>query len=67
MTLENEYKRTDFSVLSKVKESLRQKLREERKATSMGVKIELGFDDLDMLAAAGKPSSRKRDSETPED
>ena len=67
MTLENEYKRTDFSVLSKVKESLRQKLREERKATSMGVKIELGFDDLDMLAAAGKPSNRKRDSENPED
>lgn len=63
MLLENEYKRTDFSVLSKVKESLRQKLHRERKAALMGVKVELGFDDLDMITAAGKPTTRKRDSE----
>lgn len=63
MVLENEYKKTDFSVLSKVKESLRQKLHKERKANFTGYKVELGFDDLDMLAAAGKPVNRKRDLE----
>ena len=63
MVLENEYKKTDFSVLSKVKESLRRKLHKERKANLTGYKVELGFDDLDMLAAAGKPVNRKRDLE----
>jgi len=67
MALENEYKRTDFSVLSKIKESLRQKLHRERKSATMGLKIELGFDDLDMLAAAGKPANRKRNLENNED
>lgn len=60
MNLEQEYKAMDFSRFSKVKDSLRQKLREERKnvVAPINVKMELNFDDLDYAAAAGNPNAR---------
>ena len=55
MDIEREYNAVDFSRFSKVKESLRARLHQERQkaAPSPLGKIELGFEDLDYVAAAG--------------
>ena len=55
MSMEREYSAVDFSGFSKVKESLRQKLHQERQKAAPAAlgRVELGFDDLDCIAAAG--------------
>lgn len=55
MDIEREYSTVDFSRFSKVKESLRTRLLQERKkaAPSPLGKVELDLDDLDYVAAAG--------------
>ena len=62
MDMEREYSAVDFSRFSKVKESLRARLRQERqKAVSSPLgRIELGFDDLDYVAAAGTGTPPQR-------
>ena len=55
MDIEREYNAVDFSRFSKVKESLRARLHQERqKAVSYPLgRVELDLDDLDYVAAAG--------------
>ena len=54
MTIEDRFAQTDFSQLSKIKDSLLLRLKLRRRA----INEEMSLEDLDMVAAAGNPISR---------
>ncbi len=56
MSIEREYGAVDFSRLSKVKDSLRDKLHHIRRQAPSGLNNKkLSLEDLDYVAAAGTP------------
>ena len=61
MSIEQKYSDVDFSRFSKVKESLRARLHQERRnaAPSPWGRTELSLDDLDYVAAAGTGTPAK--------
>ena len=53
MTLDDRFEQTDFSQLSRVKDSLLLRLQLRRRA----INEEMSFDELDQVAAAGQPKA----------
>lgn len=68
MSIQQAYEEMDFSQFSQVKETLRQRIHEKinQTPTLFGIRRELEWEELDQLAAAGRPM-RKEDSDTNED
>ena len=54
MTLEKRFEQTDFSQFSRVKDSLLFRLKLRRRA----INEEMSLEDLDMVAAAGTPTTK---------
>lgn len=61
MTIEEKFLQTDFSQLSRVKESLLMRLKLRRRA----INEEMSLDELDMVAAAGSPHTVREDEKNP--
>lgn len=61
MTLEERFAQTDFSQFSKVKDSLLMRLKLRRRA----INEEMSLDELDTVAAAGRPAYKPDDKNPP--
>ncbi len=57
MTIDERFAQTDFSQLSKIKDSLLLRLKLRRRA----INEEMSLDELDMVAAAGNPHIKRPD------
>lgn len=61
MLIEEQFAQTDFTPLSKVKDSLLMRLKLRRRA----INEELSLEELDMVAAAGTTYTKRDDQKNP--
>ncbi|MCR5833938.1 MAG: hypothetical protein K6G55_04730 [Selenomonadaceae bacterium] len=61
MMLEERFMETDFSQMSRVKNSLLMRLKLRRRAINEEMNEQMSFEELDEIAAAGNPNLQKKD------